>query len=200
MNNTIPSVFCATCYRISSTRRGFSGGVSLVEVLVVMLVMGILVSIVAPAMTATMGSAKLNAASDTFLTAMHLARSEAISRTDSVVMCKSANGLSCSLTGSWEQGWIIFRDANHNGQREATEALVTQQSALSAGLKLTGNLTVAKYVSFSPTGSAKLIGGGFQAGTLTLCKQSPGGGEARQFVLNVAGRVRVHKVAVVSCA
>jgi type IV fimbrial biogenesis protein FimT len=200
MNNTIPSIGSKSFPKGCSLRKGFSAGISLVEALIVVAITGVLVSIAVPAMTATLDSVRLNSASDMFLSGMYLARSEAITRTDSVVLCKSADGASCTITGGWEQGWIIFRDTNHDGQRDGIEPLVAQQSALPAGLKLTGNLTVAKYVSFTPTGAAKLIGGGFQAGTLTLCKRSPDGGEARQIVLNVAGRLRVHKTAVASCA
>jgi type IV fimbrial biogenesis protein FimT len=200
MNDTIPSVSRALFRNARALRRRGSAGLTLVEMLVVIAVAGVLTTLAVPAMTATLDSIRLSAAFDTFLSGMYLARSEAISRTGPVVLCKSANGVSCSPTGGWEQGWIIFGDTNNNGQRDDAERLVTQQPGLSPGLKLTGNLTVAKYVSFGPTGAAKLVGGGFQAGTLTLCRQSPGSGEARQVVLNVAGRLRVQKTAAHSCA
>ena len=58
--------------------------------------------------------------------------------------------------------------------------------ALLGTLRLTGNLNVAQYVSYAPTGATKLVGGGFQAGTLTLCNHSLGG-EARQIILSPAG-------------
>lgn len=197
MNNTISFI----PRRLSrSLGRRVAAGLSLVEALIVVAVTGVLVSVAVPAMTATRDSLRLSSATDMFVSGLYLARSEAISRTGSVVLCKSANGTSCSATGGWEQGWIIFRDANNNGQREDTEAIVAREAALAGGLKLTGNLTVAKYVSFTPTGAARLVGGGFQAGTLTLCKQSLEGGEARQIVLNVAGRLRVQKTSIASCA
>ena len=44
-------------------------------------------------------------------------------------------------------------------------------------------------------GATKLVGGGFQAGTLTLCRQSGRAGEGRQIILNAVGRPRVQKVA-----
>lgn len=169
------------------------------EMLVVVAVIGVLVTIAAPGMTATMNSIRLSSASDVFVSGLNLARTEAVSHAVPVVLCKSADATSCSATGGWEQGWIIFRDTNNNGQREETEGIVAREAALPAGLKLTGNQNVARYVSFTPRGSARLVGGGFQAGTLTLCKQSLEGGEARQIVLNVVGRLRVHKTPVASC-
>ncbi len=170
----------------------------MMEVLVVVAVTGILLTIAVPAMTATRDSIKLEVVSDAFLSGMYLARAEAISRTSTVVLCKSSNGESCNLTGGWEQGWIVFRDDNSNGQRDDSEVIVAHEGAL-AGFKLTGNATLTKYVSFTPTGAAKLVSGGFQAGTLTLCKYSSSAGQARQIVLNVAGRVRVHKTELQRC-
>ena len=118
---------------------------------------------------------------------LFLARSEAIERRLRVVVCRSADGASCALSGSWEQGWIVFADADGNGQRAPGEPLVRVQQALPAGVRLTGTATMAKYVSYAPTGAAKTIGGGFQAGTLTVCTASPGTATARRIIISSSG-------------
>lgn len=170
------------------------------ELMVVTAIAAVLSCIAVPSMSAIIDSVKLSSATNVFVSGLLLARGEAIKRNSRVVLCKSANGLVCATTGGWEQGWIVFHDVNNNGQRESTETIVKREYALSASLRLTGNMNVARYVSFSPTGGTKLLGGGFQAGTLTICKQSLDGGEARQIVLNAVGRPRVHKGQVTSCA
>jgi type II secretory pathway pseudopilin PulG len=104
MNNTIPSIGSKSFPKGCSLRKGFSAGISLVEALIVVAITGVLVSIAVPAMTATLDSVRLNSASDMFLSGMYLARSEAITRTDSVVLCKSADGASCTITGGWGAG------------------------------------------------------------------------------------------------
>jgi type IV fimbrial biogenesis protein FimT len=130
---------------------------------------------------------------------MLLARSEAVKRKGRVVLCKSRDGATCAQAGGWDQGWIVFHDVNNNGLREAGEVLIVQQEALSANLRLTGNLNVANYVSFAPNGATKLVGGNFQAGTLTVCNHSLEAEEARQIVVNAVGRARVQKAPVASC-
>jgi type IV fimbrial biogenesis protein FimT len=114
-------------------------------------------------------------------------------------MCKSADGQTCAATGGWQQGWIVFADGDSDGQRDAAETLLRVQPPLAGALRLTGTSPVSKYVSYAPNGATKLVGGGFQAGTLTLCSASAGPAAARQIVLNSTGRPRTQKVQLPSC-
>ena len=180
--------------------RSKARGFTLVEMLAVVAIMGVLACVSLPSMKTTFESIKLSSATNVFVSGLHLARSEAIKRNSRVVICKSADGQVCSTSGGWEQGWIVFHDANNNGLREPAETIIQREQPLAASLRLTGNLNVAKYVSFVPSGATKLVGGAFQAGTLTVCRHSADAGEARQIVLNAVGRPRVQKTAVTSCA
>ena len=54
-------------------------------------------------------------------------------------------------------------------------------------------------MSFVPTGATKLVGGGFQAGTLTVCWESGQTSHARQIILNAAGRPRVRAFTASAC-
>jgi len=177
----------------------YARGFTLIELLVTTAIAALLLMITVPAMTSTLDSMKLNSASNVFMAGLTLARSEAIKRNGRVVLCKSADGELCSSAGTWSQGWIVFDDANNDGLRGSTEAIIQRELALSPTVRLTGNLNVARYVSFTSTGATRLVGGGFQAGTLTFCKQSGYGGEARQIILNAVGRPRLYKTSVVSC-
>jgi type IV fimbrial biogenesis protein FimT len=197
---TTSSSFSTLCRMTRLLPRRPAHGFTLVETMAVVAVIAVLAAIAAPSITAMMKSVKLSSASNVFLAGLHLARGEAIKRNSRVVLCKSADGAACTPDGGWEQGWIIFHDANNNGVRDGAEKLVQREYPLSASLRLTGNSNVARYVSFAPTGATKLVGGGFQAGTLTLCNQSAQSSEARQIVLNAVGRPRVHKASVPSCA
>lgn len=174
-------------------------GFTLTELLVVLSIVAVFATVGIPFMAAIMDSIKLSSASNVFLSNLHLARSEAIKRNGRVVLCKSADGASCAGSGGWEQGWLVFHDANNNGALDSGEAVIERAQPLPGNLRLTGNSSVANYVSFVSTGATKLVGGGFQAGSLTLCRQSASGGEARQIILNAAGRPRIQKVAVDTC-
>lgn len=174
-------------------------GFTLVELVTVIAILGILLGVAVPWVGAFADSMRLTSQANAYLSALHLTRSEAIKRNSRMTVCKSADGLSCTEGGGWQQGWIVFHDPNHNAAKDDTEVMVHQSPALPASFQLVGNLNVAKYVSFDATGGTKLVSGAFQAGTLTLCRQSASGGEARQIVINSAGRPRVQKVVVATC-
>ncbi len=174
-------------------------GFTLIELLVAICVTALLLTIAAPSIAQLVTSLQLSSASNSFVSGLHLARNEAIKRNGRVVLCKTADGMSCTSTGGWEQGWLIFHDANNNSLRESSEQIIHRQLPLAASLRMTGNLNIATYVSFVPTGATKLIGGAFQAGTLTVCRESLSAVDARQIVLNAAGRPRVHKTIIPSC-
>lgn len=174
-------------------------GFTLIEMMVTLAVLAVLVTIATPSLMALMDSIRLKSASTGFLSHLHLARSEAIKRNSPVVLCKSADGVSCATSGGWEQGWVIFHDSNTNAVLDSGEIVIAQASALSNRLRFTGNLNVNRYVSFHPSGATQLVGGAFQAGTFTICRQSASSGEARQIILNAVGRPRVQKIEVSSC-
>jgi type IV fimbrial biogenesis protein FimT len=173
-------------------------GFSLIEALVAVALTGVLASLTVPASKALIGASRLTTTANDLLFSIHLARSEAIKRSSRVALCKTANGVACAAGGGWEQGWIVFHDANQNGERDPGEVVIQRIQPVGGGLRLTGNSPVARYVSYVATGSTKTTGGGFQAGTLTVC--SIGASEARQIVLSAVGRPRIQKASLSACA
>ena len=101
--------------------------------------------------------------------------------------------------GGWEQGWIVFHDSNNDGARQAGEEIVWRAQAMPGSVRVLGNINVSKYVSYSPTGEAKLASGGFQAGTITVCDTSSSNQVGREIVISSSGRPRVQKLQLASC-
>jgi type IV fimbrial biogenesis protein FimT len=174
-------------------------GFTLIELVTVFAIVAILVGAGMPSLTSLIRRTELTSATNDLFASLLLTRNEAAKQRNRMVMCKSIDGSTCATSGGWEQGWIVFSDANDNGTHEAGEAIVLRAPALPADLRLSGNLNVAKYVSYAPTGESRLVSGAFQAGTITLCNRNSSPEEARQIVISSSGRPRVQKASVASC-
>jgi type IV fimbrial biogenesis protein FimT len=175
-------------------------GFTLVELAVALAILATLASVAVPAMADYLRASRVRSATSDLFSTLLFARGEAARTNVSVVVCKSADGSTCAERGGWEQGWIVFHDANGNGRRDAAEPLVQQGRPAATGLRASGNSTVAGYVSYTPEGVARLVGGGFQAGTITVCPASLEPADARQIIVNAGGRPRVQKTLVAECA
>lgn len=178
-----------------TTQRGFT----LTETLVTLSVLGGLLAMAVTSIGDLIHDLRLAGVSNDVLQQLYLARSEAIKRNTRVVLCKSANGDACAEEGGWEQGWILFQDANNNGQRDPNEPVLQRLLPLPPQYRLTSNSPLARYVSYNALGSSVTTTGAFQAGTFTLCRIAAGPGEGRQIIINAGGRPRVQKVQLESC-
>jgi type IV fimbrial biogenesis protein FimT len=174
-------------------------GYSLVETVVVLALSGLLMALAIPAVGSILASVKLTSVSNALLFDLYLARSEAIKRNARVVLCKSADGATCASDGGWEQGAIVFHDVNNNGSRDPGESVIHREERSPSEIRVSGNQSVGHYVSYGPDGRSRLASGAFQAGTLTLCRQSSDSTDARQIVINSGGRPRVQKTLVSFC-
>ncbi len=170
----------------------------MVELTMVAAIAGICSMLVLPSLGQMVRAQRSAGLVHAWLTSLHSARSEAIKRNARVVLCKSSDGEACTSLGGWEQGWILFHDANNNAVREVQELLISSQGAVE-GLRFTGNFQVARYVSYSATGTAKLVSGAFQSGTFTLCAPADWNLEVKRVVLSPTGRPRVVRGAGADC-
>ena len=175
-------------------------GFSLTELLVVAAIAAALAAVAVPSFAGFLATQRSSSTVSRFVASLNLARSEAIKRNARAVLCKSPDGSTCSHAGAWDQGWMVFHDANNNGQLDPGETLVLQSAGISAGYRLTGNTNVSHYVSYSANGSAKLLSGAFQAGTFTLCPPPGSGVPPQKIVLSGAGRPRVAPGQATDCA
>lgn len=159
-------------------------GFTLIELLVTMTVLGILGMIAVPSFNNAILGNKLASFSNSFVASVQLARSEAIKRNSLVKMCRSANGTSCADAGNWQQGWIIFNDADNDGSINGTETRVHYQQALPDEFAFTSdNYTIA----IRGTG---LIDAG---ANMILCRHNSLGSQERAITVSTTGRSSVTK-------
>ena len=158
-------------------------GYSMTEVLTTLAVVGVVVSNGVPAMQNLVHEQRLTTQVNQLFTDLHLARSESIKRGAPVVLCKSGDGVACSTTADWQNGWLVFVDFDDDRTLDANEPVVRVQQALAAGTTLRYG-TSYRYVYFKPDGSA------WPNATFTFC-DARGATNARAIIVWRTGRVRV---------
>lgn len=98
-------------------------GVSLIELLVVMSIVGVLATLAAPSLSSFVDSTRLNGATNLLLGDLNRARSEAIKRNGRVLLCiRNAAGNACATTTNWAVGWLVCADLDADGTCDANTA------------------------------------------------------------------------------
>jgi type IV fimbrial biogenesis protein FimT len=177
---------------------GFQQGFSVIETCVSLVILSVLAAWAAPAMARWLDRLGDDFAAN-FVASLQLARSEAIKTGTRATVCKSSDGSHCSVSGHWGQGWIAFQDDNANGLREPTERVFDVRGAAAGNWSMTGNQSIAHYVSFRSDGVPAQVSGAFQAGTLTLCRTGAPADTGRWLIMSATGRTRLQPVSARTC-
>lgn len=172
-------------------------GFTLLEALVVLALLGILVAMAAPAVSDLRARHQVQAQAEGLLGSLVLARSEALRRQQRVSLCAQAAHSTCDASGRWQQGWLVFVDANDNGLREAEEPLIEVHAALPSAVHLDAASTAKAYFSFGSEGRSMSTNGAFMAATWRFCQASLPVGW--QVVGNAVGKPRIEKYTPQDC-
>lgn len=167
-------------------------GLTLIELVVSMVLVAVLAAWAIPSLSHLLQQQRLTVRTNELVTALHLARTTAIQRGVDVMLCASADGVSCGSDAGYTPGWLVFEDRERNGFVDPGERLLSMRRFDDpSGPSITGNRMVADYVSFDRRGYSRTLSGAFQAGTVTLCGKA---GQGRAITLNRVGRVRTSRV------
>ncbi|WP_420220328.1 GspH/FimT family pseudopilin [Metapseudomonas resinovorans] len=169
---------------------GNTRGFTLIELLVAVTLLAICIGLGTPSLTQFIRAQQLTATSQVLSSSLALARQESVFRKVAVLVDNQ--------DGDWATGWWVYADQNGNGRWDESDVLIRQIGPQPAGVVIKGNSPVRRYIRYTPTGRATMLGGAFQAGTLTLCR-SDGRSHVTKLVINAAGRVRRAKQPPGSC-
>ena len=134
-------------------------GITLIELMTVIAIIAITLGFGIPGVSAIIQTNRMAAAINTLSASFALARSEAVTRNQEVVICKSHDGVVCTNKGGWEQGWIIFADTNGNETRDEEEPRFRIQDALAPGIEVSFSAFRSDhFVHYWPTGFTKMNG------------------------------------------
>lgn len=171
-------------------------GVTLLELLIVLMIAAILAAIGAPYFGSFFNETRLSSTATLLMSDLNHARSEAIKRNQRVIMCVtdgSTTSPQCDTTTNWRKGWLVCVDADSDGACDCLDAdsdgtcdagtppntnILDVRPAVNTSLTLTSGGTTP--IRFSPNGSSS-------GGTLTLSVS--GGGSTRTLTVANTGNV-----------
>lgn len=158
-------------------------GFSLIELLVTVAVAALLAAYALPGLTEFSNRQRQLANVNTLISSLYLARNEAITRNSDVMVCKSANGLTCTRQGEWEQGWLIFEDRNGDRVLNEDETVLAHQSRLNGVTVYYRAFGSVNYIFYNARGITNTNG------TYTFC-DSGSSATARAVIIAKTGRPR----------
>lgn len=168
--------------------------------MVTVIVIGILAAVALPSFSGLINRNRVTSDTNSFLTLLLTGRSEAIKRNRQVVVCKSADGATCSSTSSvtWDDGVVIFvDDGNGGGTAEdetvnGGEVIIRADRPLSLRTTITGVGALADRMIYRADGRTYTASGEVMASSSRFdIVLSTNSSYARQILVSANGRPRI---------
>lgn len=167
-------------------------GFTLIELIVTMAVFGIVVAIAAPNMSSFLDSNRRAAQVNTFVSALNLARSEAVKRNTDITICtRNDAGTACDNTKAWDNGWLIFLDNNTLGTVDAGDTILRVYEKIykretPKDVTLKETVADARFLTYQSRGQASITA------SFERCDDN-GPAQARAIMITTSGRIRLSK-------
>lgn len=152
------------------------------ELIIALAVMGILGALATPTFSYVLLDGERSASLNRFFHALFLARSESMKRGKVVSLCKSTDGSHCNAAADWNDGWIVFVNADRKepATRSKDEELIAAFEGWRNG-SITSNRNTYSYRPHVQ---------GVVNGTIIFCDRR-GSKHARAIIISHTGRPRV---------
>jgi type IV fimbrial biogenesis protein FimT len=181
--------------KIMHNQPEYNTGFTLIELMVTIAIAAILLGVAIPSFTATIASSRLTTNANELVTALNLARSEAVKRGVSVSVREVDNfsstnsGAAAAASYHWEKGWDVFTDVDSDGNFEAGDVLIKTYAPLKSSYTLRGN-NFSNFIRFTSSGQSNTNG------SFVICDNSDGNAvpeanTSRLIIVNSVGRVRM---------
>lgn len=158
-------------------------GVTLLETMIVLAIVSIVVTVVAPNVSSILAKHRMIAELNNLSSAIRYTRFNAIDTQVSTLLCPSADFATCNFT-NWNLPKIVFADANHNNLRDTDERLLHATEQAQTGIYLTGPKKNIRFYGDGVLGSPS---------TILFCPDKTEPKLNRALVVSLQGRVRTSK-------
>jgi type IV fimbrial biogenesis protein FimT len=164
-------------------------GFTLIEMLVTIAIVSIIITLSTP-LSNVYKRNRVSSQVQEFVSALNVARSEAVTLGSTVSMCISdgATPANCAATALnpkvWDGGWLVFIDTNANCFVNAGETIINQRNAMSTGFSL--RVPARECIQYTAAGIAPAANG-----TWTLCDPSATAILSRGINISVSGRALI---------
>lgn len=165
-------------------------GFTLVELLIVLSIISVLATVVAPGMQRFMHGVYIRQYVSELMTDIVFTRSEAIKRNRRVRMCPSPVAISgkAGCVGVFADGWAVFVDNDGDRRLDADEQILRVSAGLDPRYSLTnraGTKNAKEIITYWPDGSSR------RNRTLMICAKSDPAVKSWSVVMNLFGRPRM---------
>lgn len=168
-----------------SAARGFT-----IQELLVTIAIGGTITTGAASLSNTVHDTAMTSAANELVSHLNLARSTAVARHAEVAVCPSIDQTECASAGAdhtwWHGGWLVYVDANNNGQADSGEVVRVQNGRIAGAVTIRSSRH-RRQVTYRPSGTS-----GGSTITLAVC-DARGAASARYVTVSNAGRARVSR-------
>ena len=168
-------------------------GFTLIELLITIIIAGVLLTIAVPSYQSFVQKNHTITNANNLVTALNLARSEAIKRGMQVTLRRKG-----SSSQTWEDGWDVFTDINANGSFDDDadvnlcetneDCLLRTYPALPTNFTLRTDSNFANWMAYSASGAS--AGSGGSSDTFRLCANNANTAKSRAIIVSASGHPR----------
>jgi len=131
-------------------------GFTLIELMMTISIAAILMAVGVPSFRYVTTSNRVSSEINGLLGDLQFARAEAIREGQTVTVCASADGATCSGSTNWKTGWLVFSDTGVIGTLDGTDPILKMQRTFSGLDTLQANHNISA-VTFSREGFAQTL-------------------------------------------
>lgn len=162
-------------------------GFTLIELVTTLAVATVLISMAVPGVNTFLMNSRQSSSVNELVSAMHLARSTAVTKNTRITVCISSDGDDCE-NGNWNQGWIVFTDTDSDQSVDAGEVIIGAGGAI-RGLTIEST-EFSRFFMYRPNGRVMNATVNANSGEFIVC-DSRGVEHVRVIIVDSAGRPRL---------